>query len=156
MPRPWRRSRRNAATSATCRTSILPEALQYEADLGAAVRGADIVLIVVPSDAFAAMLDALAPLLDPGTAIAWATKGFEPGTGRFLHELVAAKLPGRPAAVVTGPSFAREVASRFAQRSHRAFGRRRLRAAPGQLAARARTCAPIRAATCLVPNSAGR
>jgi glycerol-3-phosphate dehydrogenase (NAD(P)+) len=90
---------------------ILPEALQYEADLGAVVRGADIVLIVVPSGAFAAMLDALAPLLDPATAIAWATKGFEPGTGRFLHELVAAKLPGRAAAVVTGPSFAKEVAS---------------------------------------------
>src|SRR5574338_337620 len=89
----------------------MPEALGYEVDLGAAVRGADIVLIVVPSHAFAAMLDALAPLLDAGTAIAWATKGFEPGTGRFLHELVAEKLPGRPAAVITGPSFAREVAT---------------------------------------------
>lgn len=90
---------------------LLPETLQYEADLGAAVRGADIVLIVVPSHAFAAMLDALVPMLDSGTAIAWATKGFEPGTGRFLHELVAEKLPGRPAAVVTGPSFAKEVAT---------------------------------------------
>ena len=89
----------------------LPEKLDYEADLGAAVRGADIVLIVVPSHAFAAMLDALAPLLEADTAIAWATKGFEPGTGRFLHELVAEKLPGRSAAVITGPSFAREVAT---------------------------------------------
>ncbi len=89
----------------------LPEALHYEADLASAVRGADIVLIVVPSHAFAAILDALVPLLDAGTAIAWATKGFEPGTGRFLHELVAEKLPGRPAAVITGPSFAREVAT---------------------------------------------
>src|SRR5574337_1120810 len=90
---------------------ILPAELHYEADLGAAVRGAHIVLIVVPSHAFAAMLEALAPLLDADTAIAWATKGFEPGTGRFMHELVAQKLPGRPAAVVTGPSFAREVAT---------------------------------------------
>jgi len=89
----------------------LPEALHYEADLATAVRGADIALIVVPSHAFSAMLDALVPLLDAGTAIAWATKGFEPGTGRFLHELVAEKLPGRPAAVVTGPSFAKEVAT---------------------------------------------
>ena len=89
----------------------LPEALHYEADLAAAVRGADIVLIVVPSHAFSSMLDALVPVLDAGTAIAWATKGFEPGTGRFLHELVAEKLPRRPAAVVTGPSFAREVAT---------------------------------------------
>lgn len=89
----------------------LPLELEYESDLAAAVRGAAVVLIVVPSHAFAAMLVALAPVLDPDTAIAWATKGFEPGTGRFLHELVAEHLPGRPAAVVTGPSFAREVAS---------------------------------------------
>jgi len=89
----------------------LPESLVYESDLGAALRGADIVLIVVPSHAFASILDEIAPLLDPGAAIAWATKGFEPGTGRFLHELVAEKLPGRPAAVITGPSFAKEVAA---------------------------------------------
>ncbi len=68
-------------------------------------------LIVVPSHAFASMLAELAPLLDAGTAIAWATKGFEPGTGRFLHELVAERLPGHAAAVVTGPSFAKEVAA---------------------------------------------
>ncbi|TAM33698.1 MAG: NAD(P)-dependent glycerol-3-phosphate dehydrogenase [Rhodanobacter sp.] len=89
----------------------LPESLVYESDLGAAVRGAGVVLIVVPSHAFASILDELAPLLDADTAIAWATKGFEPGTGRFLHELVAEKLPGRPAAVITGPSFAKEVAA---------------------------------------------
>jgi len=89
----------------------LPAGLRYDDDLAAAVRGADIVLIVVPSHAFASILLELAPLLDQDTAIAWATKGFEPGTGRFLHELVAERLPGRPAAVVTGPSFAREVAA---------------------------------------------
>lgn len=88
----------------------LPAELTYEPDLAAAVRGAGIVLIVVPSHAFASMLDEIAPLLDAGTNIAWATKGFEPGTGRFLHELVAEKLPGRACAVVTGPSFAKEVA----------------------------------------------
>ena len=89
----------------------LPPELQYESDLAAALRGAAIVLIVVPSHAFAAILDEIAPLLGADTAIAWATKGFEPGTGRFLHELVAEKLPGRPAAVITGPSFAKEVAA---------------------------------------------
>ncbi|GAA0682532.1 glycerol-3-phosphate dehydrogenase (NAD(P)+) [Dyella sp. SG562] len=88
----------------------LPAELRYESDLAAAVRGAGIVLIVVPSHAFASMLDELAPLLDAGAGVAWATKGFEPGTGRFLHELVDEKLPGRAAAVITGPSFAKEVA----------------------------------------------
>jgi glycerol-3-phosphate dehydrogenase (NAD(P)+) len=89
----------------------LPPGLTFEPDLAKAVSGATTLLIVVPSHAFAEMLDEIAPLLDPGTSIAWATKGFEPGTGRFLHELVAEKLPGRSAAVLTGPSFAREVAS---------------------------------------------
>ena len=88
----------------------LPEPLHYEADLAAVLSGAKIVLIVVPSHAFGAMLDDVAPLLDADCNIAWASKGFEPGTGRFLHELVAERLPGRAAAVVTGPSFAREVA----------------------------------------------
>lgn len=89
----------------------LPAELTYESDLARALRGADVVLIVVPSHAFAAMLDEIAPLLEPEASITWATKGFEPGTGRFLHELVAEKLPGRSAAVITGPSFAREVAA---------------------------------------------
>jgi glycerol-3-phosphate dehydrogenase (NAD(P)+) len=113
----WGRDRAALAAMATSRRNVryLPEAelpaeLAYEGDLGSILRGAAIVLIVVPSHAFAALLDEIAPLLEPQTNIAWATKGFEPGTGRFLHELVAQKLPGRAAAVVTGPSFAKEVA----------------------------------------------
>ncbi|KIQ98022.1 Glycerol-3-phosphate dehydrogenase [NAD(P)+] [Lysobacter sp. A03] len=43
--------------------------------------------------------------------MAWASKGFEPGSGRFLHEVAAELLgPQVPLAVVTGPSFAKEVA----------------------------------------------
>ncbi|RAP57161.1 NAD(P)H-dependent glycerol-3-phosphate dehydrogenase [Oleiagrimonas sp. MCCC 1A03011] len=87
----------------------LPAALCFEPDLAAAVKQADIVLIAVPSHAFAALLDRIAPLLPASCAVSWATKGFEPGTGRFLHELVGERLPGRPMAVITGPSFAREV-----------------------------------------------
>ncbi|MDA3914505.1 NAD(P)H-dependent glycerol-3-phosphate dehydrogenase [Oleiagrimonas sp.] len=87
----------------------LPPTLAYETDLAIAVAHADMVVIVVPSHAFAALLEKLTPLLPAHCSVAWATKGFEPGTGRFLHELVAERLPGRPAAVVTGPSFAREV-----------------------------------------------
>jgi glycerol-3-phosphate dehydrogenase (NAD(P)+) len=87
----------------------LPTELEYETGPDAALRGADIVLISVPSHAFAALLDDIAPRLDAGTAIAWATKGFDPASGQFLHQRVAAVLPGRPAAVITGPSFAREV-----------------------------------------------
>jgi glycerol-3-phosphate dehydrogenase (NAD(P)+) len=89
--------------------SVLPESLNYTADLAAAVAHVDWVLVVTPSHAFRELIEMLARLPVHFRGIAWATKGFEPGTGRFLHELVEELLPGHPAAVVTGPSFAREV-----------------------------------------------
>jgi glycerol-3-phosphate dehydrogenase (NAD(P)+) len=89
----------------------LPEGLRATTDLAAALRGADLVLVVVPSHAFAATLRALAPLRPADAGVAWATKGFEPGSGRFLHEVAGDMLgEGVPLAVVTGPSFAKEVA----------------------------------------------
>ncbi|MDE1960001.1 MAG: NAD(P)-dependent glycerol-3-phosphate dehydrogenase [Xanthomonadaceae bacterium] len=88
----------------------LPAALAVSADLSSCVRSAQVVLIVTPSHAFAGLLDALAPQFPAGAGLAWATKGFDPPSGRFLHEIVAARLPGTPAAIITGPSFAREVA----------------------------------------------
>ena len=46
----------------------------------------------------------------PPAALAWATKGLEPYTGRFLHEVARERFGTRPLAVVSGPNFAREVA----------------------------------------------
>ena len=88
----------------------LPPELGLSSDLDACVRAASVVLIVTPSHAFADLLEHIAPAIGPGVGLAWATKGFDPATGRFLHELVAARLPHTPAAIVTGPSFAKEVA----------------------------------------------
>ncbi|ADV25968.1 NAD-dependent glycerol-3-phosphate dehydrogenase domain protein [Pseudoxanthomonas suwonensis 11-1] len=88
----------------------LPGNLRATTDLAAAVSGSDWVLVVVPSHAFTETLHALKPLLPAGVGVAWATKGFEPGSGRFLHEVAADVLgSGVPLAVVTGPSFAKEV-----------------------------------------------
>jgi glycerol-3-phosphate dehydrogenase (NAD(P)+) len=88
----------------------LPAQLNYEADLATAVRGAKVLLIVTPSHAFAELVARIAGDVAPDAGIAWATKGFDPASGRFLHEIVAEHLPNLPAAIVTGPSFAREVA----------------------------------------------
>jgi glycerol-3-phosphate dehydrogenase (NAD(P)+) len=89
----------------------LPPELRAGTDLAAVVRDADLVLVVVPSHAFAETLHALAPLRPAHAGVAWATKGFEPGSGRFLHEVAGDVLgDGVPLAVVTGPSFAKEVA----------------------------------------------
>jgi len=88
----------------------LPDTLQLSAMLEPVVRDAGTLLLAVPSHAFDELLRAIAAWVAPGVGIAWATKGFDPASGRFLHELVAEHLPGHAAAVVTGPSFAREVA----------------------------------------------
>ena len=88
----------------------LPENLRATTDMAQAIDGAAWVLVVVPSHAFGETVRALAPLLPAGVGVAWATKGFEPGSGRFLHEVAAEVLgEGVPLAVVTGPSFAKEV-----------------------------------------------
>ncbi|KAA2284743.1 NAD(P)H-dependent glycerol-3-phosphate dehydrogenase [Arenimonas fontis] len=89
----------------------LPESLAATPDLAEAVAEADLVLVVTPSHAFTETLRALAPHRRADAGLAWATKGFEPGSGRFLHEVAADLMgPDVPLAVVTGPSFAREVA----------------------------------------------
>jgi len=89
----------------------LPPSLRATTDLAAALADARLILVVVPSHAFTATLRAIAPLRPSGAGLAWATKGFEPGSGRFLHEVAEEVLgPDVPLAIVTGPSFAREVA----------------------------------------------
>ncbi|MEO7251168.1 MAG: NAD(P)H-dependent glycerol-3-phosphate dehydrogenase, partial [Arenimonas sp.] len=89
----------------------LPASLRATSDLAEAVASAELLLVVTPSHAFTQTLRDLAPYRRPGAGLAWATKGFEPGSGRFLHEVAADVLgPQVPLAVVTGPSFAREVA----------------------------------------------
>ncbi len=90
---------------------VLPPSLRATPDMVAALKDADLVLVVVPSHAFADTLRALAPHRPAHAGVAWASKGFEPGSGRFLHEVAAEVLGDQvPLAVVTGPSFAKEVA----------------------------------------------
>ena len=89
----------------------LPDTLRATTDLATALAGCDLVLVAVPSHAFAETLRLLAPRRPAHAGVSWATKGFEPGSGRFLHEVAGELLPdGVPLAVVTGPSFAKEVA----------------------------------------------
>ena len=90
---------------------VLPDSLHATHDLARAVANADLLLVVTPSHAFNHTLRALARHRQAHAGVAWATKGFEPGSGRFLHEVAAECLgPDVPLSVVTGPSFAREVA----------------------------------------------
>lgn len=88
-----------------------PPGVRFTADLAEAIASSDEVLLAVPSSAFSGLLARVAPLLGSERGISWACKGLQPGTGRFLHQ-AAQELLGasRPMAVVTGPSFAIEVA----------------------------------------------
>lgn len=98
-----------------CNRRYLPDAefpatLEVAADLEHALDGALDVLIAVPSHAFRALLEEIAPRLRPGMRICWATKGFELTTGLLPHQVAREVLGERwPIAVLSGPTFAREV-----------------------------------------------
>ncbi|AFJ03152.1 Glycerol-3-phosphate dehydrogenase (NAD(P)+) [Methylophaga frappieri] len=91
----------------------LPSALEIKTDLQAAVQQAAHILIAVPSKAFAGVLDSLQPWLsDNEKPVSWATKGLLPESGAFLQQAVQSKLGStRPLAIISGPSFAAEVAA---------------------------------------------
>jgi glycerol-3-phosphate dehydrogenase (NAD(P)+) len=69
------------------------------------------ILVVVPSHAFRTTLLQLVPHIAPNIRICWATKGLEYATGLLLHQVATEVLgKGRALAVLSGPSFAMEVA----------------------------------------------
>lgn len=88
-----------------------PDSLQPHEDLTQVAHEVARFLVVVPSHAFRATLARLAPRLQPNSVLAWATKGLEPGTGKLLSRVVEEELGADVAAgVISGPTFAREVA----------------------------------------------
>jgi glycerol-3-phosphate dehydrogenase (NAD(P)+) len=86
-----------------------PDGLQITPRLDQALEGARDALIAVPSHAFRATLESIKPHLNPDTRIAWATKGFEVATGMLPHQVARQVLGERPGAVLSGPTFAKEV-----------------------------------------------
>lgn len=98
-----------------CNKRYLPDAsfppsLQMEANLEALLNSASDVVVAVPSHALRGMLGEIAPHCSTHLRLAWATKGFELSTGLLPHQ-VAEQVLGRgvPTAVISGPTFAREV-----------------------------------------------
>ncbi len=90
--------------------AVFPASLQAEPDLAVAAASHDVV-IAVPSGAFRELLQQLKGRLRPGARVAWATKGFELDTGLLPHQVAAEVLgPDVPIAVLSGPTFASEVA----------------------------------------------
>ena len=88
----------------------LPDNLQCSGEQQAVAASASEHLIVVPSHGFRSLLLALQTFLDTSDRIFWATKGLEPESGKLLHEVVTDVLPACAYGVVSGPTFAGEVA----------------------------------------------
>ena len=89
----------------------LPESLAISSDLAGAIHAVEGVLVVVPSHVFRQVLQQVAELPLPKMPhFAWATKGFEPDSLLLLHKVANQVLGECPLAVLSGPTFADEVA----------------------------------------------
>jgi glycerol-3-phosphate dehydrogenase (NAD(P)+) len=80
-------------------------------DLSAAVSGADFLLLAPPAQHVRAVTAALRPYLKAGTPVVTCSKGIERGTCALMSQVIAETLPGAPLAVLSGPSFAHEIAA---------------------------------------------
>jgi glycerol-3-phosphate dehydrogenase (NAD(P)+) len=71
---------------------------------------ADLILLVVPSQFLRAVAKEIAPHFEAGKPVVICAKGFEETSGTFMSEVVKEVLPEAEVAVLSGPSFAGEVA----------------------------------------------
>lgn len=88
----------------------LRESLRVESEFTRAAQAADLHLVVTP---LGGLRDTVRELhrVQPATPLLWACKGLEAGSGRLPHEIIVEELgPGSASGVLTGPSFAAEVA----------------------------------------------
>jgi glycerol-3-phosphate dehydrogenase (NAD(P)+) len=88
----------------------LPEDISVTTALPVAA-GAEIIILAAPAQQTRSLLAQLVPLLAGAVPLVIAAKGIEQKTGMLMHELVAEAAPGHPAAILSGPGFAREVAA---------------------------------------------
>ena len=83
--------------------------IQVTDDIGAAAQ-ADIILIATPAQSLRAAVTALAPHLAKATPVIACAKGIERGTHKFMTEVIAEAAPEARPAILSGPSFAEDVA----------------------------------------------
>jgi glycerol-3-phosphate dehydrogenase (NAD(P)+) len=88
----------------------LDESVLVTEDLAAALDGASVLLVVLPSTFVRRTASAAAALLSSKAAVVNAAKGIEPRTLATMGDILAQELPRRPIFTLSGPSFAREVA----------------------------------------------
>lgn len=111
----WEYDAGNAAWLASKRESkylpgvTLHDAIAVTVDLAEVARN-DAILLVVPAQAMRPTLTALSPVVAQGTPLIACAKGIEHGTHKFMTEIVAECAPAAQPAILSGPSFAADVA----------------------------------------------
>jgi glycerol-3-phosphate dehydrogenase (NAD(P)+) len=111
----WGRHAAAVAEMATRRTSPklpgarLDDAIVVTNDLGAAAQS-DALLLVVPAQSLRDVARALHPVLRDGTPVIACAKGIERGSRRYMTEVIAEVIPQAVPAILSGPSFAADVA----------------------------------------------
>lgn len=90
---------------------LLPQNVDVSGNVAFALEGASIVLCVIPSRHLRALLENVGRDLCEGAKLVSATKGLEEGTMRRMSEIMREVLPGRSIAVLSGPTFAKEIAA---------------------------------------------
>ena len=88
----------------------IPSSISLQPDIGALAQETQQFLVAVPSHAFRATVSELVPHLTLRTTLAWATKGLEPGSGKLLSEVLHEAGSESRYGVISGPTFAGEVA----------------------------------------------
>jgi len=87
----------------------LPDSLAIESDFDLALAhaaGGGLVIVATPMSGLRELLARLSERID----VLWLSKGFEQGSGLLGHEIAQQLRPGAPVGIVSGPSFALEVA----------------------------------------------
>jgi glycerol-3-phosphate dehydrogenase (NAD(P)+) len=111
----WEHDAANAESLKKRRESLflpgvrIPDAIVIASDLAVAVR-APAILLVVPAQAVRSAAEKLAPLVASGTPVIVCAKGIERGSKQFVTDVVAACAPRVVPAILSGPSFAADVA----------------------------------------------
>jgi glycerol-3-phosphate dehydrogenase (NAD(P)+) len=111
----WEHDAANAAQLANKRESLylpgvrLDDGIALARDLAEAAR-ADALLLVVPAQHVRSVAAALEPLLRAQTPLVVCAKGIERGSKKFMSEVIGECAPDAVAAILSGPSFARDVA----------------------------------------------
>jgi glycerol-3-phosphate dehydrogenase (NAD(P)+) len=114
----WARDAEHVAEMAAARRNDrylpgcdFPTGLEVTNDLAEAARHAEVLIVGVPTSAVRDTLELAKLDVAPWIPVVSLSKGFERGTQLRMTEIIKEVLPGRPAAALTGPNIAKEIAA---------------------------------------------